>query len=298
MWKIAALAFALANIKNLPGVWHVRVLRGIFYQLYLQPTPQQPKHLFAPLITSSRNTLLDCDYNFHKSNSTYFADLDVARAHYVGAILRTSLARLNRGDEDGIPAEAKSAKGKYVVALGAVSCFFQKQIEPLQQFEIYTRVLSWDRKWLYLVSHIVKKGAIKPDSYVLQPWRKTKRKAGEAKKESEDLTKHIFATSVARYVFKKGRLTINPEIVLERSRLLPPRPAGIGLPPRAEASKLGEFADETRASVNTDDDGWTWEDMEKERLRGLSFATHFDKLSAVHNELRADEVLGAYGDYW
>ncbi|KAK3104279.1 hypothetical protein LTR53_018545, partial [Teratosphaeriaceae sp. CCFEE 6253] len=209
-------------------------LRGILYQLYLQPTPQPPKHLFAPLITSSRNSLYDCDYNFHKSNSTYFADLDVARAHTVGCLIRTGLARLNRGDEEGLSVETTSAKGSYFVALGAVSCFFQKQIEPLQSFEIYTRVLSWDRKWLYLVSHVVRKGAIKPEAYVLQPWKKSKRRPTDVRQEDEALRKHILATSVARYCFKKGRLTINPEVVLERSQLLPPRPAGTGLPPRAE----------------------------------------------------------------
>ena len=179
------------------------------------------------MITSSYNSILDCDYNLHKSNSTYFADLDVARAHTLGCIIRTGLSRLNGGDEEGLSSATKEAKGRYSAALGAVSCFFQRQIEPLQSFEIYTRVLSWDRKWIYLVSHVVKKGAIKPDSYVLQPWKKGKRRPSE--QADEDLTKHIFATSVARYVFKKGRLTINPEVVLERSRLLPPRPAGIGL---------------------------------------------------------------------
>ncbi|KAK4550493.1 hypothetical protein LTR36_000072 [Oleoguttula mirabilis] len=327
MWRIAAVAFALVNLKNLPGFWHIRVLRGIIYQLYLQPTVQQPKHLFAPLITSSRNSLYDCDYNLHKSNSTYFADLDIARAHTVGCLIRTGLARLNRGDEEGLASQTRATKGKYFLALGAVSCFFQRQIEPLQEFEIYTRVLSWDRKWLYLVSHIVKKGAIKPDSYVLQPWKKSKRRPGEVKKEDEDLSKHVFATSVARYVFKKGRLTINPEIVLERSRLLPARPEGMGLPPREESSneatpaetatatpavngkltspetvatevssRLGEFA--AHQEPLESDESWTWDDMEKERLRGLKLAVHFDKLGAVHNELKADEALGQYGDYW
>jgi hypothetical protein len=38
--------------------------------------------------------------------------------------------------------------------------------------------------------------------------------------------------------------------------------------------------------------------MEEERLRGLKIASHFDALSAAHGELRADEVLGEYGDYW
>ena len=327
IWRVLALFFALLNLKNIPGFWHIRVFRGITYQLYLQPNTQKPKHLFAPMITRSFNTLYDCDWNLHKSNSTYFQDLDVARSHLMGCIIRTGLARLNRGDEEGLPKAAAENKGVYTTALGAVSCFFQRQIEPLQQFEIYTRVLSWDRKWIYCVSHVVKKGVIKPDSYALQPWKKSKRRPDQIKKDDEDLSIHIFATSLARYVFKKGRLTINPEIVLERSRLLPPRPAGVCLPPRTESltsdatpapietpatpamngglsspeavateigKRLGQVVD---VSVGQDED-WTWDDMERERLRGLKVASHLDALSAVHGELRAGDVLGEYGDYW
>lgn len=280
------------------------------------------------MITSSFNTLYDCDYNLHKSNSTYFADLDVARAHYVGSVIRTGLQRLNAGDEEGLPAEVKAVKGKYYVALGAVGCFFQREIAPLGRFEVYTRILSWDRKWLYLVSHIVKKGAIKPDSYVLQPWKTGKKDQKSAKKtdEQEDLRKHIYATSIARYVVKKGRLTVNPEIILERSRLLPSRPKGLGLPPRSSeessvvptpavegtptqnsngsveavaeevSSKLGDAR--TTGEEEAEDADWTWEQMETERLRGLKMASHFDQLSGIHDEIRAGEVLGQYSDWF
>ena len=279
------------------------------------------------MITSSFNTPYDCDYNLHKSNSTYFADLDVARAHYVGSVIRTGLQRLNAGDEEGLPAEVKAVKGKYYVALGAIGCFFQREIAPLQSFEVYTRILSWDRKWLYLVSHIVRKGAIKPDSYILQPWKKSKKSAKDTKKsdEQEDLRKHIFATSIARYVMKKGRLTVNPEIILERSRLLPKRPAGVGLPPRTEDSVVPTPAAEgtptQTASISSpeavaeevstkldnaavegegeaEDEDWTWEQMEAERLRGLKMASHFDQLSGIHDEIRAGEVLGQYSDWF
>jgi hypothetical protein len=278
------------------------------------------------MITSSWNSLVEIDYNFHKSNSTYFSDLDVARAHLVGNIIRTGLQRLNAGDEEGLPAEVRAVKGKYYVALGAVGCFFQREVPPLARFEIYTRILSWDRKWLYLVSHVVKKGAIKPDSYVLQPWKKGKRRAaGDAKKsdEEEDLKKHVYATSIARYVMKKGRLTVNPEIILERSRLLPTRPEGVGLPPRSEdsvvATPAGENTPAGEKAVNSSEqiaagvserlgggavvggegeDGWTWEHMEAERVRGLKMASHFDQLSGIHDEIRAGEVLGQYSDWF
>lgn len=325
--RLFALLLALSNLKNLPGFWHIRVLRGIIYQIYFNPKTQTPKHLFAPTVTSSFNTLYDCDYNFHKSNSTYFADLDVARAHCVGALIRTGLTRLNRGDEEGLPQDARASGGRYTIALGGVCCFFQRQIEPLQGFEIFTRLLAWDRKWVYIVSHVVKKGEVRPERYVLQPWKKGKARAkmaGEGEGE-EDLGKHIFATSVARYVFKKGRLTINPEIVLERSYLLPARPEGTSLPPRSEGSpvddtpapaetpaiyggltspeavisevnaKLGDVAER---DGNGDDEGWTWDDTERERLKGLKIASHFESLSAAHGEFKAEEVLGQYGDYW
>ncbi|CAK4034036.1 4HBT like [Lecanosticta acicola] len=321
MLKALIAGVALINLKNIPGFWHIRVLRGIIYQIYFQRNKIPPKHLFAPMITQSYNTPYDTDYNFHKSNSTYFADLDVSRAHFMGAIIRTGLARLNAGDQEGLPKSTIEVKGRYVVALGAVSCFFQRQIEPLESFEIYTRVLTWDRKWLYTVSHIIRKGAIRPDSYVLQPWKDKKRREA-ARKQEEDLTKHIFATSVARYVFKKARLTLNPEIVLERSRLLPARPSGVGYPPRAEesasstpavftpgtpqgngkistdANDLGSRLANVDKSASTADEEWTWEDMETERLRGLEIAKHFDALGAAHGELRGGDVLGKFGDYW
>jgi hypothetical protein len=249
--------------------------------------------------------------------------LDVSRAHALSAVIRTGLTRLNRGDQEGLEKSTIETKGRYGVALGAVSCFFLRQIDPLSTFEIYTRVLSWDRKWIYMISHIVKKGAVRPESYILQPWKDSKRKSAAAKQDAKDFTKHIYATSVSRYVFKKGRLTINPEVVLERSRLLPPRPPGVGLPPRSEASSGDEATPSSKAGAsedvsgpesaastmtanlngvsgvaNANDDEWSWDDMEAERLRGLKLAVHLDALNECHGELRADEVLGKYGDYW
>lgn len=307
------------------------MFRGIFYHLWIQPNPISRPHLFKPLITSSYNSIYDCDYNFHKSNSTYFGDLDVARAHYVGCLLRTSLARLNRGDLTGLPEESKSIKGNYIVALGGVGCVFRKEIKPLEQFEIWTRLLTWDNKWIYVISHIVKKGSKKPSKYALQPWKKASKKPATNTPNSEgekDMTKAIFASSIAKYVVKKGRLTIAPEIVLQRSDLLPPKPANLPAPPvvadspatgqgtPATVSSPENLAAQVTASLSSSadvegkasddaqdtiqDEGMTWEQVEKERLRGLEIAQHFDGLTALHGEFGSDEeVLGKYHDfYW
>ncbi|GAB7351302.1 hypothetical protein MBLNU459_g1717t1 [Dothideomycetes sp. NU459] len=331
-WRILAILFALINLKNLPFLWHYRVFRGIFYHLWLQPNPISRPHLFKPLITSSYNSIYDCDYNFHKSNSTYFGDLDVARAHYVGCLLRTSLARLNRGDLTGLPEEAKTTKGKYIVALGGVGCVFRKEIKPLERFEIWTRLLTWDNKWIYIVSHIVKKGAKKPTSYALQPWKNSSRNTAvqsSAGTEEKDMTKSIFASSIAKYVVKKGRLTIAPEIVLQRSDLLPPKPSNLPPPPvmtdspatgqgtPATVSSPENLAAQVTARLGPNsglesigtvptqgatrdgrDGEMTWDQVEQERLLGLEIAQHFDGLTALHGRFGSDEVLGRYHDFF
>jgi hypothetical protein len=43
--------------------------------------------------------MAETDYNFHKSNSTYFTDLDIARTHLATAILRKGIRGVK--DEQG-----------------------------------------------------------------------------------------------------------------------------------------------------------------------------------------------------
>lgn len=299
IWRLLAVTLAVLNLKNLPLVWHVRTLllsvycinlpadneqirlfRGLIYHLFLQPTPLPPRALFTPLITPTHTPLLETDYNFHKSNSTYFADLDIARTHLVAAITRHAMHSVGDGThpeegdvrwsfknttraagckekksktnpkieisplgtsgqgetktaaqmtEQEWTEAAKDAGGNLLIALGAVSCHFHREIKPYRRYEIWTRVLTWDRKWLYIVSHFVEADTFAPETYILQPWKKGKKRRVEDLTEADKLKlkKKIFASSIAKYVVKKGRLTIPPEMVLERSRMLPPRPEGV-----------------------------------------------------------------------
>lgn len=250
--------------------------------------------------------------------------MDVSRAAFVGVLLKKSLARLNGGDLTGLPEEAKTVKGTYIVALGGVGCVFRKEIPPLARFEVWTRLLAWDDKWIYIVSHIVKRGAKKPSSYLLQNWRNGGKNKTQGKKEGEDKIKSIYATSIAKYVVKKGRLTIAPEIVLRRSDLLPPRPANQPLPtaattsssdtPTSEGEKpymsspenlvahvMGQLRSENmfdKEEVAREGE-MTWKEVEAKRLRGLEVARHFDGLTALHQEWNADDdVIGEYGDFF
>ncbi|KAI9703940.1 MAG: hypothetical protein M1820_005722 [Bogoriella megaspora] len=356
--------FKKSTICMAPLLLQFRVWRSMIMQLFeRRKTVLQPQDLFLPLITRSAWTpLLEIDYNMHKSNSTYFSDLDVSRAQLMLCLLRTGIERLARGEETQMAreteqsgaaakygvtnhvAEARKGGGKYHIALGGVSCHFKKEIAAYSGYEIWTRVLSWDRKWIYLISHIVKRGTVKPSAYVLQSrWGGSKvNDQGRKFNESERITqkerwkKNIYATSVAKYVVKRGRITIPPELVLERSRLLPRRPQERKEVDISNARLDSESsADQSIISVDTiksvqdsvdlssavdneeqsnkqppaatdsnlrshaeEDKFWDWEACESKRLTGLKLAEIFGGLDALHDEFdgNADGVLGSYAD--
>lgn len=179
------------------------------------------------------------------------------------------MAKLNRGDMTGVPEEAKAIKQGYIVALGGVMCDFRKEIRAFERYDVWTRLLAWDEKWLYVMSHVVKKGSKRPTANTLQPFESHSSRKAESADDKRDLSKIVFASSLAKYVVKKGRLTIAPELVLRRSDVLPER------------------------------DGEEWNAVERERLAGLEIAKHFGALSALHGRVGGDEaILGRYHDFW
>ena len=234
--------------------------------------------------------------------------------HHVACLLKLGLHRGHFGTtEPGKPKAVGSG-----IALGGVSCTFRREIKPYEPYEIWTRVLAWDKKWLYLVSHIVKKGAVKPTEYTLQPWKNgsIKKKALE-ETASTAPTPHpaIFATSIAKYVFKQGRITVPPEIALTQSELLPPKPEGVetpsvsatplvnGTPPEddqtiaKEATEALEKLTQQELVEGPIKDGvWDWTAMEAERAKGMLVAQHFAGLDGLYSAFTADggPALGQY----
>lgn len=101
--------------------------------------------------------------------------------------------------------------------LGSTCCTWRKEIKPYQSYEIWTRVLSWDEKWIYMVAHFVEPDSFLPTEWVLKPHSKPAKSKTRTNKAP---SKAVFASSVSRYVFKSGRKTVPPEVVLQRCRLL------------------------------------------------------------------------------
>lgn len=319
------------------------------------------------MIQTTHTPISEMDYNFHKSNSTYFTDLDIARTHLATAILRKGIRGVkNEGNEtfsfrntaraaghkrdatlNALGASGKTEEGNaksmteeewlaqvsqpgpLLIALGAVTCNFHREIKPYRRYEIWTRLMTWDRKWLYIVSHFVESGTFKPTGYSLQARRRGhKRVESLSKEDRARLKRKIFASSVAKYVVKKGRLTIPPELVLERSQMLPPRPTGTPIlggwtpspskdatpqrtatpspEPSSPSKHANGFVDPRQRILeeslfpleSAGGDEWTWEKVQEQRLKGLHLAEAFDAVDGLKDvfPLEGEEAMGRYAD--
>ncbi|CBF88174.1 acyl-CoA thioesterase [Aspergillus nidulans FGSC A4] len=307
-WRTLALLLAILNLKNLPFVWHVRLARHFLSNIRWRPdypffpknkalttSTGKPTHpIFVPYAITTTTSLLETDYNLHKSNSTYFSDLDVSRTALVTRLYSPGVG-LTSKELDIELAEKARAEGKtppprknMYIALGSVFCSFKREIKPYTKYEVESRVLGWDKKWMYILSFFVKPAA---------------KNGGK---------RMLYATAISKYVVKKGRLTIPPERVLRKSGFLPERPKGLPMPGDSlestaasgtgtpsgitatasgvdgslvrEVLKLedgdipenGKLEAEKKANAESwDGDEWTWERIEEERVRGMAVLEGF-----------------------
>lgn len=212
---------------------------------------------------------MEIDFNIHKSNSSYFADVDIARTHLVCTLFAKGIEKM-RG---GTAAYTGSKKPVFGLALGGVSCNFKREVRPYEEYDIWSKILTWDEKWIYIVTHFVRKDAAKPRNYSLYPEQspsQSRRNSADMSSSDKDSLrrasvdsessgnsdcdedkpeKHIFATALSKCVFKSGRRTVSPELMFQMSGLLP-----------AGSSEEKEF------------DPVTLEQIEAQRLKGLKTA--------------------------
>ncbi|RMJ23455.1 hypothetical protein PHISP_05681 [Aspergillus sp. HF37] len=315
-WKTLALLLAIINLKNLPLSWHVRLFYHCITNIRLRPdaplfprgkpiadTDGKPTHpVFVPYGITTRTPILETDYNLHKSNSTYFTDLDVARTALVSRLYSPGVGIVSRELDAEFRDGSKVHPGKAIsIVLGSVFCSFKREVKPFEPFEIQSKLIAWDQKWAYIIS------------FFLRP---APRKSGKKKT--------LLATAVSKYVVKKGRLTVSPERLLRASGFLPARPEGASAAPLAaestDASGIGTPASGEGITAETGVDGslvrevlklndeqvpgretlegqkkdnagswdseeWPWERIEQERQRGLGVVEGYSNLDAkIHDE--------------
>lgn len=326
-----------ANFKNFPLVYHLRILNGVRFVLKSQrpPEPIGPEQLFKPLITSSRATLMETDVFGHKSNSTYFSDIDVARTHFITTLFSQAIEKL-RGSTTMNGLSGKKSSG-FTVPLGGVSCSFRRELKPYEKYDMWTRILSWDEKWVYLVTHFVKAGAkVEPQEYSLYPPQnsitasssKTSRQSSIASlnsprgsisgQASADIpSSAIAASAMSKIVFKNGRITIAPEVMLEAAGLLPAKPTShhsedlkqaqvianvTDVGPKEAVSQVEKVEGSDNDSESSNDTSSAQERnhvremIEVERQRGMKLARLLREQTGLEHEFNDQVALGRHYD--
>ena len=239
------------------------------------------------MITQSHSPLLEIDYNIHKSNSTYFSDLDVSRSHLVSYLCRPALRKLSYNNKTKVAVDpnGKVVDGSLGIMLGAAHCSFKKEIPGYKAYDMWSSVLSWDRKWMYIVTHFVEKG-VRPTEWLDPKWKGVRtRIAGRG----GDWEKKVYASAISKYVFKVGRFTVHPSIVLEESGLLPPRPGGW-------RSGEDETGSATPLEESPEGNEWDWTRVERQRRKGMEMAKHFADLDELQSIFDGGEagVIGTF----
>lgn len=228
-----------------------------------------PSTIFRPVRTRSYCSIAEIDINLHKSNSTFYADLDISRIELLVTLFKDAItplsARTSLASES--PYSRRNRRRPLIAALGGVTCLFRREIKPYQKYELVSRVLAWDEKWLFIVSYF-----LKPSS----------RNATEI---SED---RILASAISRYVFKKGRQTVQPLDILRDSGLVPSEIADnydavvadvTSVPPQRLPLPGRELTH--RSAQPAEPDSWTWHHVEYERQIGLEVARHMGGLDGL-----------------
>ncbi|KAK8061445.1 hypothetical protein PG994_007811 [Apiospora phragmitis] len=260
LWFLLLCVFIAFNHKNMPFMWHMRIVNAFRFVCRSQRprVALGPSHIFQPLITSSRAQLMEIDFNLHKTNSSYFSDLDIARGHLVCTLFSEAIAYMRGGTAAWSGSASK--KPMFGLALGATSCSFKKEIKPYEEYEMWSKILSWDEKWIYIATHFVRKGAAKPKSYSLYPQQNQDAASEEGIRDQPavDANKAIFATAISKCVFKSGRKTVAPELMMQIAGLLPSPPSGAA----NEKRSAEELEDVSRALLK----------IEQQRQQGLKTA--------------------------
>ena len=171
-------------------------------------------------------------------------------------------------------------KGRMNVVLGSVYCSFRREIKPYEGYQVESRVLGWDEKWMYIGSWFVRKGKG---------------------------TREVLASALSKYVVKKGRFTVGPAKVLEASGYLSTKAQekrdmegeldeaegndGVTATtvPEAASTVLVEITD--RSEPKELQGSWDHEAIERQRLKGMDVVKAFVGLDLDVLEEFEREVL-------
>lgn len=171
--KYSVGLYLLSSYKSLPLAYFVRFYYYCFKNLIapeifgkntknIKELQDNKYGVFTYSSLSTYASPFECDFYFHKSNSTYFEELDISRGDLMSRIFQKLF--LN------------SKKWPYVPVANVFTNFL-KEIRPYQPYKVKSCILCWDEKWVYVMSKfIIGKNTLASLSitkYVLKDGRKT-----------------------------------------------------------------------------------------------------------------------------
>ena len=106
------------------------------------------------LLDESRLRLLvlptDLDTNLHMNNGRYLSIMDLGRMDYV---MRVGLLRI-------------VIRNRWMPLVGSATIRYRRSLQPLDRFELVTRPVCWDDKWIYMEQRFERKGELIAQAYV------------------------------------------------------------------------------------------------------------------------------------
>lgn len=86
----------------------------------------------------------DLDLNFHMNNGRYLTLMDLGRLQL---IFRLGLLK-------------DVVKNFWMPVLGEAHIRFRRPLNPFQAFELHTRIVSWDEKWVFIEQKFMSRGEL------------------------------------------------------------------------------------------------------------------------------------------
>lgn len=201
-----AIIFMSFNAKMTPLLGPtVRIVPALSrYLLFPAPPPfTVASALFRPVSSRSRTGILECDVALHKTNSSYLLDLDVSRADLLSRVFTRPLRKVRNSR----------------MILAGVDISFRREIKPLQQYKTCSCLLTWDEKWIYILScHTDPSVEVDESGEFLKGL--FERRKQEGLPLATRTPSQIFTVAVSKYVAKAGKRTLPPGEIFKIGSLL------------------------------------------------------------------------------
>ena len=108
------------------------------------------RRLFEESRVGFRVLPTDCDVNLHMNNGRYLAFMDLGRLHLVAQIGLLGIILRRR----------------WGAALGAAEINFIRPLAPFQKFDLVTRIVTWDGKYVYMEHRFESGGVLCAHAFV------------------------------------------------------------------------------------------------------------------------------------